>query len=378
MPAGGFVGEESPLAGQGALRAGRVAGGAPAEEVGEVDAVGLAEFEDRYPCELSGGMRQRGAIVRALIHDPPLLLMDEPFGALDALTREQMRVDLEDLWLATRKTVVFITHSIDEAVLLADRVLVMSPRPGRIDAGRRDRPAAPARPRRPPPRAFDAAVERITEIFLSRGVLHAGCGSARRCTSRSDVDVQGEAPAGRRAGRGSGRGLRPLAEAALLQHLGTPGNRTQPCAERAQTWSFGASEPVSSSVPAVMPNDRHDLDILSTVVPQRSQNRSVTGGLRPSAADVLVSPPNSRTLARGKEQAHGLTRRRVALGFLGSDMVHRRRAAGLVAHRAAGAWLGNTFTPRMISMSSLRPRMRSMRRIVRAVPGSRRVRSRVR
>src|SRR6185436_17962718 len=91
-----------------------------------LERVGLAEFADRYPRELSGGMRQRASIVRALIHDPPLLLMDEPFGALDALTREQMRVDLESLWLATRKTVVFITHSIDEAVLLADRVVVMS------------------------------------------------------------------------------------------------------------------------------------------------------------------------------------------------------------------------------------------------------------
>src|SRR5580698_787932 len=72
-------------------------------------------------------------IVRARIHDPPLLLMDEPFGALDALTREQMRIDLEALWLRTRNTVLFVTHSIDEAVLLADRVVVMSPRPGRIE-----------------------------------------------------------------------------------------------------------------------------------------------------------------------------------------------------------------------------------------------------
>ena len=95
--------------------------------------VGLGEFHDRRPRELSGGMRQRAAIVRALIHDPPLLLMDEPFGALDALTREQMRIDLEELWMQTGKTVLFITHSIDEAVLLADRVIVMSPRPGRIE-----------------------------------------------------------------------------------------------------------------------------------------------------------------------------------------------------------------------------------------------------
>ena len=95
--------------------------------------VGFGEFHDRRPRELSGGMRQRAAIVRALIHDPPLLLMDEPFGALDALTREQMRIDLEELWMQTGKTVLFITHSIDEAVLLADRVIVMSPRPGRIE-----------------------------------------------------------------------------------------------------------------------------------------------------------------------------------------------------------------------------------------------------
>ncbi|MCE3248426.1 MAG: transporter ATP-binding protein, partial [Geminicoccaceae bacterium] len=139
-----------------------------------LDAVGLAEFEDRYPWELSGGMQQRAAIVRALIHDPPLLLMDEPFGALDALTREQLRIDLEELWLATRKTVLFITHSIDEAVLLADRVLVMSPRPGRIDeivAVGLPRPRALQGRKHP---AFAAAVDRITEIFLSRGVLHSG------------------------------------------------------------------------------------------------------------------------------------------------------------------------------------------------------------
>jgi NitT/TauT family transport system ATP-binding protein len=134
--------------------------------------VGLAEFADRYPRELSGGMRQRAAIVRALIHDPPLLLMDEPFGALDALTREQMRIDLEALWLETKKTVVFVTHSIDEAVLLADRVVVMSPRPGRIE---RILDIELPRPRgldaRQSPR-FVAAAEEITSIFLARGVLH--------------------------------------------------------------------------------------------------------------------------------------------------------------------------------------------------------------
>ncbi|HET9046647.1 MAG TPA: ABC transporter ATP-binding protein [Casimicrobiaceae bacterium] len=136
--------------------------------------VGLGEFADRYPRELSGGMRQRAAIVRALIHDPPLLLMDEPFGALDALTREQMRVDLETLWMSTRKTVVFITHSVDEAVLLADRVVVMSPRPGRIErmlAVDLPRPRGLEARRAP---AFIATTELITRIFLARGVLHGG------------------------------------------------------------------------------------------------------------------------------------------------------------------------------------------------------------
>jgi NitT/TauT family transport system ATP-binding protein len=134
--------------------------------------VGLSEFADRYPRELSGGMRQRAAIVRALIHDPPLLLMDEPFGALDALTREQMRIDLEALWLATRKTVVFITHSIDEAVLLADRVVVMSARPGRIERVLTvDLPRPRGLDGRKAP-AFVATSDLITSIFLARGILH--------------------------------------------------------------------------------------------------------------------------------------------------------------------------------------------------------------
>ncbi|MCZ8261187.1 MAG: ABC transporter ATP-binding protein, partial [Beijerinckiaceae bacterium] len=133
--------------------------------------VGLAEFENRMPRELSGGMRQRTAIVRALIHEPPLLLMDEPFGALDALTREQMRIDLEKLWLERGQTTFFITHGISEAVALADRVIVMTPRPGRIE---RIIEIDLPRPRHKDvitSRRFADYCDEITECFMRHGVI---------------------------------------------------------------------------------------------------------------------------------------------------------------------------------------------------------------
>ena len=133
--------------------------------------VGLTGFEDRYPHELSGGMRQRVAICRALIHHPDHLLMDEPFGALDALTRDQLVLDLQALVTERRMTVLFITHSIAEAVFLSDRVVVMTPRPGCIDRIidiKLPRPRTLAMRETP---EFAEYSRQILDLFLARGVL---------------------------------------------------------------------------------------------------------------------------------------------------------------------------------------------------------------
>lgn len=135
---------------------------------------GLREFANAYPRELSGGMRQRAAICRALVDDPTLLLMDEPFGALDALTRDQMNVELQRIWMDIGNTVLFVTHGIAEAVFLADRVVVFSPRPGRIaDILDIDLP----RPRKLSVREtpeFGQYCRRIRELFEDMGLIDEG------------------------------------------------------------------------------------------------------------------------------------------------------------------------------------------------------------
>ena len=126
-----------------------------------LDRVGLKGFENRMPRELSGGMQQRGSIVRALSLRPSVLLMDEPFGALDAFTREDMNRLVEEIWLETQTTIVFITHSIEEAILLSDRVIVLTKRPGRVLA---DYKIPFARPRTPEIMSSHAVFDLMNKI----------------------------------------------------------------------------------------------------------------------------------------------------------------------------------------------------------------------
>ncbi|MEO6032398.1 MAG: ABC transporter ATP-binding protein [Burkholderiaceae bacterium] len=136
-----------------------------------LEQVGLQGFGSKYPTELSGGMRQRVAICRALVQQPGLLLMDEPFGALDALTREQMIMDLQAMWLSEGNTVLFITHGIEEAIFLADRVIVMSPRPGRVDLSLKIDIERPRRWKDHTDPRFLGYVAQVREIFEAKGVL---------------------------------------------------------------------------------------------------------------------------------------------------------------------------------------------------------------
>jgi NitT/TauT family transport system ATP-binding protein len=140
---------------------------------------------NKYPRQLSGGMRQRVSLIRTLVHDPPVILMDEPFGALDALTRLQVRMDLEALWLRRRPTVLFITHSVEEAVGLSDRIFVMSPSPGEVIEE-----IAVALPRPRPivlgdAPEFAAYVDRIHRHFERMGVLHGADMSSTPVSSAS-------------------------------------------------------------------------------------------------------------------------------------------------------------------------------------------------
>ena len=138
-----------------------------------LDLVGLSEFRGKYPRELSGGMQQRAGICRALAHDPDILLMDEPFGALDALTREELTIEVLRIWRDQPKTILFVTHSIPESVLLSDRIVVMSPRPGRI--------AEVIDVALPRPRAFDMeshdefhrCAQRVRALIFGEGARRA-------------------------------------------------------------------------------------------------------------------------------------------------------------------------------------------------------------
>jgi len=137
-----------------------------------INLVGLSGCEDKFPHELSGGMQQRVSICRAMMHDPDILMMDEPYGALDALTREQMRVDLEKLWIKQKSTVLFITHDINESILLSDRIVVMTLRPGTIKEIIVNKLPRPRSLRVTESPEFMEYRKHITDLFMNMGVLH--------------------------------------------------------------------------------------------------------------------------------------------------------------------------------------------------------------
>jgi NitT/TauT family transport system ATP-binding protein len=150
-----------------------IAGAAPARRREVVDALlaklGLTDFRDRFPKDLSGGMRQRVAIARVLAIDSPMLLMDEPFGALDALTRRSLQDELLRIWAELKKTVVFVTHGIEESLYLADRVVVMTYRPGTV---KRIVPVTLPRPRDPSSAEFNALKRELTALVMEEQARH--------------------------------------------------------------------------------------------------------------------------------------------------------------------------------------------------------------
>ncbi len=150
------------LAGADRARIAEVVGGLLAK-------LGLGEFRDRFPKDLSGGMRQRVAIARVLAIDPPMLLMDEPFGALDALTRRSLQDELLRIWAEYRKTIVFVTHGIEESIYLADRVVVMTYRPGTV---KRIVPVTLPRPRDPASPEFNALKRELTGLVMEEQARH--------------------------------------------------------------------------------------------------------------------------------------------------------------------------------------------------------------